>query len=98
MAPKTVKDWALATDQIGARVRVWDNELDDTRDGTLTEYHPEGWPLYIVTLDATEWEPERKVRMDQGPYTDSGRFRVVEVLTRSMEQLYGHLRGEAAGA
>lgn len=80
--PQTVLDHAIATDQDGARVQVWDNELDDIVYGTV-KYHREGWPSYTVTIEAGQYgdgSTSFKVHMMQGPYTDNGRFRIVGVL------------------
>lgn len=78
-APKTVANYAIGSSQDGSRVKVWDNELDDVLLGTV-RYVNDLMHRYTVELDATEWQEARKIVMRQGPYTDNGRFRIVEVL------------------
>jgi hypothetical protein len=78
-APRTVPNHAVGTEQIGARVQVWDNELDEALTGTVVSYDPEGWPQVVVNIDGSG----PLICMEQGPFTDSGRFRIVAVLTKS---------------
>ena len=92
--PATISYRALAAAGIGSQLLVWDNELDDTIPGTLVEYDPRGWPMFVVDVvheypapcgergygpDGTVCETTR-VQMAQGAYTDNGRFRVVEIV------------------
>ena len=97
MAPKTVADAVMRRAIVGQPLRVWDDELDDVIPGTVVQaYVAAGWPEYVVevTHEFPAWgnrlapsKETMQVRMDQGPYTDSGRFRVVEVLPMELPAL-----------
>ncbi len=90
-SPKTVADWAIGNDEIGARVHVWDDELDQVRFGRVEHYDSAGFPLIIVRLyaiDVNNVQPEQVITMQQGPYTDSGRYRIVAVEYAAWKAIY----------
>jgi hypothetical protein len=64
----------------GQRVMVQSLELDETQllAGEILEYDARGWPMYVVRItDPEGYLDPVTVNMDQGPYTDSGSYRIV---------------------